>query len=205
MKLPPLKLHKFHFKLRLRQAFTTKLLFHPLPFLWCLILRWPCGLGGIIVQLLTPVVQIYAQYHSAMHNGKRKKGGGGGNEKKDLTHVYKFLVYPASFVGKRLTSTKVNIFLEQVSIKIFVKLLTGISSLCSCYLGLFNQGCLNSSDQKNNNSLLHEKTERSAHKAAKCTLVCKQNTAAPEKKRKITLWLSKVNLVLNVHRNHEAY
>ena len=53
MELPPLKLYKFHFKLMLRQAFTTKPLFHPLPFLWCIILRWPCGLACIIVQLLT--------------------------------------------------------------------------------------------------------------------------------------------------------
>ena len=64
-----------------RQAFTTKPLFHPLPFLWCIIPRWTSGLAGILIQLLTPVMQIYAQYHSAMHNGEeeeRKKGGGGG-------------------------------------------------------------------------------------------------------------------------------
>ena len=32
------------------------------------------------IQLLTPVVQIYAQYHSAMHNGKTRGGGGGGGD-----------------------------------------------------------------------------------------------------------------------------
>ena len=70
----------------LRQAFTTKPLFHPLPFLWWVIPMWTSGLAGILIQLLTPVVQIYTQYHSAMHNGKKKKkkkkggGGGGGRE-----------------------------------------------------------------------------------------------------------------------------
>ena len=39
MELPPLKLYKFHFKLLLIQAFTTKPIFHPLPFLLCIILR----------------------------------------------------------------------------------------------------------------------------------------------------------------------
>ena len=68
----------------LRQAFTTKPLLHPLPFLWCIIPRWTSGLAGILIQLLTPVVQIYAQYHSAMHNGKKeKKGGGGGGRMAD--------------------------------------------------------------------------------------------------------------------------
>ena len=77
----------------LRQAFTTKPIFHPLPFLLCIILKWPCGLAGIIIQLLTPVVQIYAQYHYVMHNGKRwglgvggcmvGGGGGGGGEEKE--------------------------------------------------------------------------------------------------------------------------
>ena len=46
-------------------------------------------------------------------------------------------VYPASSVGKRVTSTKeLNIFLEQVSIilLIFVKLSTVSSPLFSCYL-----------------------------------------------------------------------
>ena len=38
------------------------------------------------VQLLTPVVQIYAQYHSAMHNGRR---GGGGGEKEWQTETGK--------------------------------------------------------------------------------------------------------------------
>ena len=56
-------------------------------------------------------------------------------------------VYPASFVGKRVASTKeVNIFLEQVSINICKTLDWVISPLSSSYLGLFNQGCLNSSD-----------------------------------------------------------
>ena len=37
----------------LRQAFITKPLFHPLPFLWCIILRWPCGLVGIVYSPIT--------------------------------------------------------------------------------------------------------------------------------------------------------
>ena len=36
-----------------------------------------------IVQLLTPVVQTYAQYHSAVHNGKRGGGGGGGEKERE--------------------------------------------------------------------------------------------------------------------------
>ena len=103
--------------------------------------------------------------------------------------VYKFLVcVRASFAGKRFTSTnEVNIFLVlchgwYVSV---------ISPRFSCYLW---QDCLNSSSDtpktacrvKKTNK---KKTERSAHKAIKITLMSKQNTVAPEEK--IALWLSR--------------
>ena len=89
-------------------------------------------------------------------------------------------VYPASFVGKRFTSTKeVNIFLEQVSINIGKTLDWVNSPLFFCYLGPFNQGCLNSSvpppphPPKKTPSLLSEKKrkkrEKKKKKRKKCT------------------------------------
>ena len=93
-----------------------------------------------------------------------------------LLYMYtnSLFVYPASFVGKRFTSTKeVNILLKQVSINICKTLDWVISPLSSSYLGLFNQGCLNSSDPPKT-AFCVKKTERSAHKAVKSTLVSKQ-------------------------------
>ena len=92
--------------------------------------------------------------------------------------MYKKLlfVYPAIFIFcKRFTSTKeLNILLKQVSINV-CKTLDWVVCLgdfpFSCHLGLFSQGCLNSSDPPQNSL-------RSAHKAVKSTLVSKQNTAA---------------------------
>ena len=93
----------------------------------------------------------------------------------------KFLfVYSASFLllllfCKRFTSTKeLNILLKQVSINV-CKTLDWVvcPPLFSCYLGLFSQGCLNSSDPPQN-SLLTEKTVRSAHKAVKSILISEQ-------------------------------
>ena len=61
-----------------------------------------------------------------------------------------------------------------------------ISPLFSCYLGLFNQGCLNSSDPPKTACWVRKKrTERNAHKAVKSTLVSKQKHHSSEKEKKI--------------------
>ena len=109
-------------------------------------------------------------------------------------------MYPASFVGKRFTSTKdVNIFLEQISINICRTLDWVICPLFSCYLGLYKITrvvwtvqipCKTACWVGEKNRKNEKNTERSAHKAVKSTLVSKQNTAAPRKKIKWRkLWL----------------
>ena len=123
----------------------------------------------------------------------KKKGGGGGwkMKKKDLKldcyllymYTNSLFVYPSSFVGKRLTSTKeVNIFLEQVSINI-----CKILDWDFLFMFLLSWVVWTVQIQKEQLPVAWKNPERSAHKAVKCTLVSKQNTAAPEKKRKITL------------------
>ena len=83
MELPPLKLYKFYFKLMLRQASTTKTLFHPLPFLWCIILRWPCGLAGITIS--SPITNSCGANlcTTPLCNAQWKKRRGGGERERE--------------------------------------------------------------------------------------------------------------------------
>ena len=102
------------------------------------------------------------------------------DSKLDCYLLYKYtdflFVYPASFAGKRFTSTKeVNIFLEQVSINICKTLdwlghgwyVSVISPWFSCYL---EQSCLNSSDLPKQLSETKQKTnkkQKEVHKGCK--------------------------------------